>query len=80
MQNVENYFASPAAMHVFVLLHTDAEVRCNLLGITEEMYHDRNKAALWYNNIMTSLMHYSIIEDSNAAAIKLRILFNRMVK
>lgn len=73
MQNIENYFASPAAMYVFILLHTDGKVRNDLLGITDDMYGDRDKAISWYKSIITNLVQFPIMECANEA---IRILYN----
>jgi len=79
MKSNEEYFKSKMDMYVFILLHTDGENRCDLLGITNELYHDSVKALAWYKSIFMYLQgqSFSIIGDS---ANILRKIFDRMIK
>lgn len=79
MKSNEEYFKSKLDMYVFILLHTDGESRCDLLGITNDLYHDSDKALAWYKPIFMYLVDqpFSVIGDS---ATILRRIFDRMVK
>ena len=59
-------FKSEAHKYIFILLYTDAKNRCDLLGITEEMYYNESLATQWRNNI-----YYKIYNgDSNLDSLK----------
>jgi hypothetical protein len=49
-------FKSEAHKYIFILLYIDAKNRCDLLGITEQMYYDFNLATEWRNNIYERLI------------------------
>lgn len=79
--NLSLYFVSEAHKLIFALIFTDKRIRMELLGITEELYLDKNKAKEWYHRI-TKMIHPDTcnIEGCQKATIKLNELYNGMVK
>lgn len=76
----ETYFKSVAHKYIFALLYTDAALRKELLGISEELYFDEAKAKEWRNKIVL-LIHPDncSIQGADEANKKLLDLYGRMV-
>lgn len=75
------YFASEVHKFVFALCYLDKAIRMELLGITEEMYEDKEKAKEWYRRI-AKIIHPDTckLHDSEKAIAKLNELYAGMVK
>lgn len=69
----ESFFKDKASEYIFILLYTDAHVRCKLLNITEDLYRDNAKAIEWYKNIYDIITNYPDKEVLDGA---LRVLNN----
>lgn len=54
--NGELFFKSKADKYLFALSELDGQHRMKLLGISQELYFDKNKARFWRNEIAT-LIH-----------------------
>ena len=76
-------------MYIFILLHTDGHVRCELLGITDEMYDDKILAKKWYENIVSEITRSKVLgfgEDNilnteqSQAISKLDDLYKTMIE
>lgn len=79
--NLDIYFVSESHKLIFALLFTDKRTRKELLGISEELYLDKEKAKDWYHRI-ARIIHPDIckIEGCEKAIMKLNELYNGMVK
>ena len=78
----ESYFISTAHMYAFILNHIDGKKRCELLGITEAHYEDREIATTWYHNIKGTLLSYTgddLKDDIDKAMEKLKYLYDNMI-
>lgn len=75
------YFVSEAHKLVFALLFTDKRIRTELLGISEDLYLDKNKAKDWHHGI-AKIIHPDTckIEGCEKAIMKLNELYTGMVK
>ena len=75
------YFMSQAHKCVFALCYLDKGIRMELLGITEELYEDKEKAKDWYRRIAKIIRPDSCkLPDSEKAIAKLNELYAGMVK
>lgn len=61
LDRIDESFNSRAHGLVYILNNTEGKNRCELLGITEELYTDRHAAARWRNTIWGFLDEKSII-------------------
>ena len=43
----DKYFKSKQHRYIFALVELDGTPRAKILGITKELYHDKNKAKMW---------------------------------
>ena len=76
---INQYFVSEEHKYVFALLFTDNKVRMKLLGITEELYLNKDKAKLWYRNIIKKIHSDSCkITGCEEAVTKLNELYKGM--
>lgn len=77
----DKYFISLKHRYIFALTELDGENRQRILGITNELYNNKDKAKIWRNNIM-KLIHPDVcnIEDSEKAMAKLNELYSRMIE
>lgn len=75
------YFVSEAHKLVFALLFTDKRIRAELLGISEDLYLEKNKAKEWHHDI-AKIIHPDTckIEGCEKAIMKLNELYAGMVK
>lgn len=75
------YFVSEAHKLVFALLFTDKRIRAELLGISEDLYLEKNKAKEWHHGI-AKIIHPDTckIEGCEKAIMKLNELYAGMVK
>ena len=75
------YFASEEHEYVFALCYLDKAIRMELLGITEELYEDKEKAKDWYHHIV-KIVHPDTckLPDCEKAVAKLNELYAGMVK
>lgn len=53
--NIEEYFKSKADMYLFIIEFTDGKTRNSLLGITDDLYENYEKASIWYHAILAEL-------------------------
>ena len=77
----DRYFISKQHRYIFALIELDGENRAKILGITKELYHEKQKAKAWRDNLI-KLIHPDIcaIEGSDKAVAKLNELYSRMVE
>lgn len=75
--DLSKYFVSEAHKYVFALCYLDKDARMELLGITEELYEDKEKARDWYHHI-AKIIHSD--PDSEKAITKLNELYAGMVE
>ena len=75
------YFISEEHKYVFALCYLDKTIRMELLGITEELYEDKEKAKDWYRRIAKAI-HPDIckLPGCEKAIVKLNELYAGMVK
>lgn len=78
---MDAYFTSEEHKLIFALVFTDTTLRAQLLGITEELYMDKQKAKEWRNAIVKKI-HPDVCKiDGAAEAIKkLNDFFNSMTE
>ncbi len=55
MDNIVRLFKSDAHMLTFALLYADTWLREDMLGITENLYHDKVAAEEWKDDLYTRL-------------------------
>lgn len=75
------YFSSEEHKYIFALCYLDKAIRMELLGITEELYEDKEKAKGWYHHI-AKVIHPDTckLPDCERAVAKLNELYVGMVK
>lgn len=80
-QDLSIYFVSEEHKFVFALCYLDKAIRMELLGITEEMYEDKEKARTWYHRL-AKIVHPDTckLPDYEKAVAKLNELYLGMVK
>ena len=76
-------------MYTFALIYTDTDLRCELLGINKELYGDKTRAEMWYEDIVSEITGVRIpafreftrisFEQTQAISI-LDNLYKRMIK
>ena len=75
------YFVSEGAKFMFALLHTDRDVRMNLLGITESHYESKDTAARWKTQVERSIRCADSIPELKVQAFKkLNELYENMIR
>ena len=80
-QNQKEHFKSLADKYVFALSHTDGKTRCDLVGITEEMYLKKELADIWYNGILDEIKSSGVEgNDVDIALNNLNRLYSRINK
>ena len=76
-----NYFRSTRDMYIFILIYMDGASRCRMLGITDEMYDNKDLAKVWYRNILSAIAQDSFFPPDEHAAIKvLNSLYSNMIE
>lgn len=76
-----NYFRSTRDMYIFILRFMDGESRCRMLGITNQMYHNKDLAKAWYRNILAAIDQIIVFRADEREAIKvLNKIYSRMIK
>lgn len=75
------YFSSEEHKYIFALCYLDKAIRMELLGITEELYEDKEMAKGWYHHI-AKVIHPDTckLPDCERAVAKLNELYAGMVK
>lgn len=78
-------FKTKAHMYTFILTFTDAENRCDLLGITKQHYYNKILAKEWFNSIYSIIINYNESDIfmnmyKQTALRKLYELYNHMVE
>ena len=74
------YFVNEGAKFIFALLHTDCEVRMNLLGITELHYTSDLLANAWRDYIKIAILRTDFDDDLKTQALeKLGNLYKNMI-
>ena len=74
------HFKSQADKYVFGLTNTDGKTRCKLVGITEDLYHDRALADVWYNQILSEILSGDFEKETLELATKnLTGLYENMI-
>ena len=75
------YFSSEEHKYIFALWYLDKAIRMELLGITEELYEDKENAKGWYHHI-AKVIHPDTckLPDCERAVAKLNELYAGMVK
>lgn len=75
----KNHFKTLADKYVFALSHTDGKTRCDLVGITEEMYLKKELADIWYNGILDEIKSSGVEgNDVDIALNNLNRLYSNM--
>lgn len=78
-ENIDDFFKSEANKYAFILLHTDAANRMELLGVTETMYHNKSLATRWRNNIKRALENGDC-DHAAEAMEKLNYFYKNMIE
>ena len=74
------YFISPIHRFIFALVELDGESKQRVLGITQELYNDKEKAKSWRDSIAKQIHPDCCkIEGADCAMAKLSELYTRMV-
>lgn len=78
---IDEYFRSEKDKLIFALIYTDKSLRESLLGISEELYLDKEKAKEWRNSISKKI-HPDIckIPGADNAIKKLNELYDHMTE
>ena len=67
-------------MYIFILLYMDGASRCRMLGITDEMYDNKDLAETWYRKIFSEIKQADIFGPDEDEAIKvLNSLYSNMI-
>jgi len=78
--NEDSYFKSKGAKYVFALLYLDGQCRCNILGITEDLYGNNKKAKRWHRRIERAILYNALyLENYEDALNKLEKMYFRML-
>ncbi|HAX73673.1 MAG TPA: hypothetical protein DCY20_09150 [Firmicutes bacterium] len=74
------YFLSYEDAYIFYLLELEGNSRFKKLNMTRALYHNREKATIWYQNIC-SIIHPSICHHPKAesAMIVLNDIYKKMI-
>ena len=77
----DKYFKSKQHRYIFALVELDGTVRAKILGITKELYHDKNKAKIWRDTLVKQI-HPDVcsVDGAEAAVAKVNELYSRMVE
>lgn len=77
----DKYFKSLQHRYIFALVELEAEDRAKILGITRELYNEKDKAKNWRDNIIKLIHPDSCkIEGCEQAVAKVNELYSRMVE
>lgn len=77
----DKYFKSKRHRYIFALLELDGKNRTEIIGITNEMYHDKNKAKKWRDELVKQI-HPDVcsVDGAEAAVAKVNELYSRMIE
>lgn len=77
----DKYFKSKQHRYIFALIELDGENREKILEITNELYHNKEKAKIWRDKII-KLIHPDVctIEGADKAMAKINELYSRMIE
>ena len=77
----DKYFISKQHRYIFALVELDGTIRAKILGIAQELYHDKNKAKMWRDTLVKQI-HPDVcsIDGAEAAVAKVNELYSRMVE
>ena len=79
--SMDTYFASEEHKLIFALVFTDTDLRAQLLGITEELYTDKQKAKEWRNSVAKKIHpDYCKIDGAAEATKKLNDFYKSMTE
>lgn len=79
---VKKYFKNDGYFYIFILAYTDGRSRCELLGITQDLYTDKAKAIKWHQKIYKKISPFENEvnhRDYKQAIGKLEELFENMI-
>lgn len=78
-KEIDDFFLSKAHRYAYILIHTDGRLRCDSLGITEEMYETTDAAIVWKESIQNVLENSDLDDEVQEKALsKLKELCDRM--
>lgn len=77
----DKYFISKQHRYVFALVELDGEIRAKIIGITKELYHDKDKAKIWRDTLVKQI-HPDIcsVDGAENAMAKVNELYARMIE
>lgn len=77
----DKYFKSKKHRYIFALIELDGQSRATILGITKELYNDKDKAKKWRTNL-TKLIHPDVcdIDGAETAMAKINDMYERMIE
>jgi hypothetical protein len=77
----DKYFISKIHRYIFALVELDGANRAKILGITQELYHDKDKAKIWRDTLAKQI-HPDVccVDGAEAAVAKVNELYSRMVE
>lgn len=76
---MQGCFVSKKAEYIFYLTKLEGKQRNKLLGISDEMYENKELAKSWYKNIAKSVHPDSNNGDESKAFLVLKELYDNMV-
>ena len=78
--NYDMYFINEGAKFIFALIHTDKDIRMNLLGITKSHYLNSNTANLWKSYVENAIFCTNFSNNLKMMALeKLNELYKNMI-
>ncbi len=75
---IMDYFKSEKDAIIFGILHTDQELKEQILGIDMSLYESKDNAKEWYSRLFKVLNHGNPHKDEDTAMLKLGKLYDRM--
>jgi hypothetical protein len=75
------YFRDEVSMLIFALLHTEGQLHASLIGLREELFESRRKAAHWRRRILSKIHpDHSKHPHADEAVAKVNAMYERMIR
>lgn len=81
MESIGGYFRNEGMKYMFALNHMQGKQRNKIIGLTEDLYDDKDKAKEWYEKVQFKISEYYNLdcqEEAFNAFRELRSLYNNI--